>query len=316
VRAFAFAALAVLWAGQQGAVYRGSAGHLFYDADQRRLLLLTSSRDTSAELLWRGANGQWTLAPGVGPPARELGGAAYDTRRKKLVLFGGIPNGGGDRLGDTWEWDGRKWLVMSDRGPGPGPRSHHMLAFDEARGVVVMHGGGASDRSLASDTWEWNGATWTQVATEGPGTRAHFAMTYDPARKRIILHGGFDERYKYLTDTWAWDGKTWTRIAEQGPIVRSHHAMAFDRRSGSVVLFGGLRNGRPDAPLGDTWILDGSEWRIVTAPGPEARTGHVMTYDPVRERTILHGGSAWNGRTSRHFNDTWAWDGRGWTRID
>jgi hypothetical protein len=314
VRAFAFGALTLLGVGQQGGVYRGSASHLFYDVDQRRLLVLTSARDTNAEMLWGGANGSWALVAGASPPARELGGAAYDTRRKTLVLFGGIPNGGGGRLGDTWEWDGREWREMSGRAPGP--RSHHMLAFDEARGVVVMYGGGASDRALASDTWEWNGSTWKQVATEGPGTRAHFAMVYDAAHRRVIVHGGFDERYKYLTDTWAWDGKTWTQIAEQGPTVRSHHAIEFDRRTGTIVLFGGLRNGRPDAPLADTWILDGNAWRSVAAPGPEARTGHVMTYDPVRQRTLLHGGSAWNGRASRHFDDTWAWDGRGWTRVE
>ena len=32
----------------------------------------------------------------------------YDSRRKKIVLFGG--HEGENVFGDTWEWDGRRWL--------------------------------------------------------------------------------------------------------------------------------------------------------------------------------------------------------------
>jgi len=136
------------------------------------------------------------------------------------------------------------------------------------------------------------------------------------SRKRTIVFGGFDERYKYLSDVWAWDGKSWVRVAEGGPPARSHHSMAFDPQSGSIVVFGGLRNGRIAEPLGDTWILTGSQWRSVPTTGPAPRSGHLMAYDPVRKSVVLYGGSSWDGKASTHYRDTWAWDGSRWTRIN
>jgi galactose oxidase-like protein len=49
--------------------------------------------------------------------------------------------------------------------------------------------------------------------------------------------------------------------------------------------------------------------------GPSARFGHAMTYDPVRSRTILFGGSLFIGNQVGTVNDTWEWNGEFWTQI-
>ena len=219
----------------QSEASRGSPSHLLYDTNRQQLVLVTTPRDSGRVMVWNLTNSGWTLLPTSGLPARELGGAAYDSRRGRIALYGGIaPNNGETRRDDTWEWDGHDWKEMIDRSAGP--RSHHAMVFDEARGVIVMFGGGRTSRSLETDTWEWNGSAWRRVATAGPPGLAHFAMVYDTLRKRTIVFGGFDERYKYLSDVWAWDGKSWERVVEGGPPARSHHSMAFDPRSGSIVV--------------------------------------------------------------------------------
>lgn len=72
-----------------------------------------SNRGPSPVLsLWR--NGSWVVPDGFAPPPRYLPGAAYDSNRGVLVLFGGGPTGGHGLLADTWEHDGTRWTRIAD----------------------------------------------------------------------------------------------------------------------------------------------------------------------------------------------------------
>ena len=292
----------------------GPANHMLYDARLRQVVLLTAPKQPEREAVW-GLDGKgWQLISGAGPAARDLSAAAYDARRKRVILHGGLgfqPRE--ERRGDTWEWDGKDWREMTDTGVGT--RDHHAMAYDEARGRAVLFGGTKSERELATDTWEWDGVKWTRVATDGPGGRAHFGMVYDSQRKQVVIFGGLGEGYKILNDTWAWDGKTWRKLSDEGPPRRSHLRMAFDSRAGEIVLFGGLKTGRPTDALDDTWIWDGRQWKESPATGPSKRSGHVMAYDEARGKTFLYGGGYFDGKVSTSYSDTWEWDGRQWTQV-
>lgn len=76
-------------------------------------------------------------------------------------------------------------------------------------------------------------------------------------------------------------------------------------------------------------VKPGPEWVLRATSGPAARSGHSLTYDPVRRVTTLFGG--WNTDPQKQFvpfNDLWEWDGArwlqrmpnsqsgGWTRSD
>jgi hypothetical protein len=50
---------------------------------------------------WDGAH--WTQRQDFGPASRSLAGAAYDSVRERLVLFGGQTSTGTQVFGDTWE---------------------------------------------------------------------------------------------------------------------------------------------------------------------------------------------------------------------
>ena len=95
--------------------------------------------------------------------------------------------------------------------------------------------------------------------------------------------------------------------------------MAFDSHKGEIVLFGGLLPKSPPASVGDTWILDGKGWHevpIASGAAPAPRNSHVMAYDPVRRKTVLFGGSSFDGKVSTVYGDTWEWDGQSWTRMN
>jgi hypothetical protein len=54
----------------------------------------------------------WTVVAGVTIPARHGAAVAHDTKRRRLVLFGGfVP--GASALSDLWEFDGQQWLRRS-----------------------------------------------------------------------------------------------------------------------------------------------------------------------------------------------------------
>jgi hypothetical protein len=182
------------------------------------------------------------------------------------------------------------------------------MAFDSARGRVVLFGGDSMQSRLFHDTWEWDGENWTQTEDIGPGARSQHAMAYDDVRQAIVLFGGSPQS-GVAADTWQWDGANWTQVADTGPAARSHHAMAFDRGRGRIVLFGGrLADG---APAGDTWEWDGEEWAQQEDVGPPAREAHAMAHDAGRDRVVLYGGLS--GAVAR--GDTWEWDGSAWKQV-
>src|SRR5467141_4109365 len=68
------------------------------------------------------------------------------------------------------------WQQLS--GSGPGDRIGFGLAYDSVRDRVVLFGGTTGNDELG-DTWEWDGNSWTKVATTGPAPRWGACMTYD-----------------------------------------------------------------------------------------------------------------------------------------
>ena len=100
----------------------------------------------------------------------------YDTSRGQTVLFGGgRPGFNSGNLSETWIWDGTNWTQKLPAASPPARDSAGMV-FDAARGQVVLFGGFRGDISVLpnSDTWLWNGSSWTQVLPPAwPPERSH-----------------------------------------------------------------------------------------------------------------------------------------------
>ena len=184
---------------------------------------------------------------------------AYDPVRRKVVLYGGLSDGGvagatATARSDTWEMDPDtgSWtevLVTS----APGPRYSTAMAYDAWRGKVILFGG-IKVTGLSSDfdaeTWQWNGATatWTKLApATSPGARAYPSLVaYRRAgTDKILMVGGAGGSVGTDT-TWEWDGAanagagTWTnRTPVGGPSVRGNPGLAWDSDRQLVAMYGG-----------------------------------------------------------------------------
>ena len=97
------------------------------------------------------------------PPGRYWHDMAYDSNRKRIVLFGGA-SAAANPAEDTWEYDGTTWTQLNVV-PRPPARSAHAMAFDAARGRVVLNGGYEGTSNWLDDTWEWDGSSWTEITT-------------------------------------------------------------------------------------------------------------------------------------------------------
>ncbi|MCB9869667.1 MAG: hypothetical protein H6837_07400 [Planctomycetes bacterium] len=238
---------------------------------------------------WDGTN--WVdRAPVQSPGARLFPAMAYDSIRRRVVLFGGA------NLNDTWEWDGRSWTKRLPA-RSPAVRSGHAMAFDSVRQRVVMFGGGTGASGTGNETWEWDGANWAERKPSlSPPPCAYHDLAYDVVRRRTVLFTGIE--------TWEWDGASWARLTPtRSPAIRRYFKMAYDAARLRTVLFGGFGTQTFD----DTWEWDGATWTqlprtILLTP----RSAHVMAYDSARGMTVLFAGE---GAGSSHggpfFNDTW-----------
>src|SRR5262245_54514259 len=75
------------------------------------------------------------------------------------------------------------------------------MAYDAARGRVVLFGGSFANGTYSADTWEYDGQAWRlRVTTNRPSGRGGHAMSYDAARGRVVLFGG--SASTTLRDTW------------------------------------------------------------------------------------------------------------------
>jgi len=296
------------------------------------------------------SGGLWrqSLLASSSPPARSSASAAWDTKRGRMVVFGG------GSLDDTWEWDGSGWANRTTAGQRPVSSQcacGNCMAWDSVRERSVFFVGSTPTSSVA----EWDGASWTvrsagsnaigsgtvafdagrgklvlylgggrtyewnatsgaltQVAWSGPTLVYSNPMVYDSRRARIvaIANGG--------TETWEWDGAaaTWTQRTTSGP-RNNYTSLAYDPVRGRTVMFGG-RNATTLAFVAETWEWDGSSWTNLTAsplPGswPAPRSCATLAWDANRRRTVLFAGS---DSSNAPLGDTWEWDGTRWTRRD
>ncbi|MBK8974905.1 MAG: hypothetical protein IPM29_03185 [Planctomycetes bacterium] len=105
----------------------------------------------------------------------------------------------------------------------------------------------------------------------------------------------------------------WRQVGTSGPVgpgSQGMHVMAYDDARQEIVLFGGDLGG--NVPSGETWLWDGTRWRMSAARGPSPRLGHDnLAVDAGRGELVLFGGWIQGQR----FADTWLWDGTTWSQA-
>src|SRR5205807_9343822 len=166
--------------------------------------------------------------------------------------------------------DGTGWTQLHPP-VAPAPREEAAMAYDAARGNLVLFGG-ANGTTAFGDTWTFDGTTWTQLhpATR-PSKAGGASLAYDAVHRQVMMFGGLrDVFHPFLDDTWTWDGSNWTlQHPATVPPARYRAMMAFDGSTGSVVLFGGEGGASPGLP-DDTWTWGGSNWTLQHPATPPA----------------------------------------------
>lgn len=211
-------------------------------------------------MTWEWSGSAWTRRqPATSPRKRTDHAMVFDTQRSCVVLYGGYDEPVVNTalvLDDTWEYDGQTWTQRFPANRPPALRGHAM-AYDQARGQTLLHGGG-NDTSYNLDTWEWDGANWTLLQ---PVNRPRWgwdqAMAYDHGRARVVLFS--NDLSPGDASTWEWDGNDWRLAMNLGmpgttPSRRSAAKMVYDERSSLIVLFGGYATFQGSmVRLMDTW---------------------------------------------------------------
>jgi len=284
---------------------------LAYDATSQQFVLFGGNYVDSGGVrhflsdtwLFDGTN--WTQATPLTSPSPRSGDSnrlTYVPANNGLLMFGGYD---GNPRNDTWLWDGSNWNALAPA-TSPGPSEDPAITYDSTTATAVLY-------LFESQTWTWNGVTWTRSTSISPQSRFGPVFVYDPPANKVLMFAGVN-CLPGFEDEWLWDGAAWTPVdlGERFPPQRSLFSgqIAFDTARNQAVLFSGSREGC--SLLYDTWTWNGTVWnQIHPATSPPPRVYSSMAYDPDQGVTVLFGGRI---TPSTQGNDTWVFDGVTWTR--
>lgn len=260
---------------------------------------------------------EWRSWSATGPSPRKGHGMAYDTARKKIVLFGG-KSAAGVYLDDTWEFDvvTKTWSQRTSA-HAPQARAYFAMTYDPVRVRTVLQGGQQTGDDSAEDylspsTWEWDGANWQRISSSsGPRERWHNRMVWDAMEQGSVLFGGANTADEPLSDTWLYKNGIWfKKNPANSPQERMAHAMAYDSVRKRVLLHGGAHvkfGNEPSSQHLFAWV--NNAWSLITGGGPQYRSGHAMVFDDHRGVAVIFGGTY----ETVIYGDTWELNDTAWS---
>ncbi len=283
-----------------------------YDAKRARVVLFGGNTlDLNTPMMladtyeWDGST--WTkITTAHSPPARQQAAMTYDPHHGVIVLTGGTDSA--NVFADTWQYDGTDWTNVTPVGTVPVVEAAAM-AYDTTGQRVILFGGVHSGTAQAT-TWAWSGTAWTSLAGTAPAARDNFILAQGGGG-RLVAFGGDAAGTLVAAQTWVF-ANGWTQVVDPGPL--DSFSVANDPVHLGVVVLGGVSSRNPSVVRSpSTWVLSQSGFGVRAGAPPAARSNACMTYDYAHDNIVLFGGNtgANNGIAN---NDTWTWDGVGWTQ--
>lgn len=258
-----------------------------YDSVRQRAVFLLGQFPSNRTIEWDGAawidHGvtQVTLS-GLVATAQAIG---FDPNAQRTVAFGGFAYP--IMLDATWTWDGATWTQRSPTQVPPARRDAGMF-FDEVRQALILVAGTGNNGisppnpSLErSDTWQWTGTDWVQLAPATSPAAGACLATYDSARDRGVLvprAGG---------SVWEFDGNDWTEVVP---------ATTPTQIAGGSLTFDAVRQRALLQVLDETWEWSGTDWALVGTGGPTPTM--PVVFDKVTQRTLLANTRTWLSQNS------------------
>ncbi len=277
-----------------------------------------------------------------------------DGRQQSSGALRGIHTKDEEPFGEGWVTTvgGGTWR-RGDALTAPQARFSAGASRDVTTGKIVIYGGrtdafGNCDETgneICGALWSFDGGAFNvEVPSNRPGViaaRERHAQAYDSRRGELIVFGGkgavgcTEPNVAFCGDTWAF-AETWRDLTPGkgitpdglSPQRRVGHAMVYDSFRSEIIMFGGTsEEGNPcegpEIACRATWRWTGKAWEVAQAansssPAPLSRREHAMAYDPVRRRVVLFGGNRPidnNQFNVERLDDTWEWDGAGWSQV-
>lgn len=252
---------------------------------------------------------RWTM-PGQSFPARTTPVAVRDSRRGRVIVFGGFD--GTQYLNDAWSLSlgaTRFWTRLQPSGTSPPARTAACAVYDSVGDRVVVFGGTRFGAYL-NDVWALSLSgvpAWQQLSPSGaaPSGRQYAAVAWDAARSRMLVFGGYDGA-TLLGDAWALDlsgSPAWSLVSAGGggPSPRTASGAVYDSPRDRLLVFGGSS---AQGSLNDLWALSlaSVSWTKLAPDGqrPAGRWGPGFVYDRRADRWLVFGGYG-----GGYLSDTW-----------
>ncbi len=195
----------------------------------------------------------------VQPSPRARMAYALDTRRRRMVIFGGRAAGPSQvlftPLGDVWALDlaTGTWQELATTGSAPLGRANASAVYDPTADEMVVFGGNTDANALAfspqNDTYALNLGTlaWRTVTdpsgTAPPAREFHAAAVNGHAM--LVVSGGDANAFTgpFLADAWSLDLPTgvWTNVplsSDPAQIRRIDHGLTPDAHTGWLLVAG------------------------------------------------------------------------------
>ncbi len=331
------------------------AAAMTYDELRQRVILTGGASDflpsftfEQKSTTWEWDGSDWTALSSLHAPPPVAGAAStYDPVGNRVLVFGGFqPQGaqgaaanespGSDEL---WSFDGFDWQQIPRTEPWPPKSGLGSMAWDRERKRLVLLAGfptilfenggpsfgknpdGTLGFSPIGDTWEWDGAAWTQSGTRGGNglITAGGNVFYDEVKKSVGLQltevdlGARSIRQSYREYG---NGSTWPLVA-YAPETNYRILMnaRWSTANQAPFTFGGLLVDRDTLRLRNEIAL---EEGLMANPW-------IMQPTPVQMPAVHHGSyvtesdgtsTLFGGRVGTRFSDDmYAWTGGKWTPL-
>jgi hypothetical protein len=281
-------------------------GHVAYcDAPRNRMLVFGGDYFQAGPAFFSlslANDSLWTLVdpPGPGPATRSYPGMAYDSRRDRLLFFGG--NTGAGLSNQVWALSlsgTPSWQLLGPTGTPPTPRFGSSAVYDPAKDRLLVFGGypANTNTSAPDQLWELSltpAPTWRAIPDNTlpglwPSPRSFLSAQFDPYSKRMVFYSGisaitvYDEVMALSTAP----ADSWQTLAPSGsrPPSRFAGATAFDTRRDRMMIFGGSQYGGP--LFSDAWFLN---WQGTVTP--TALSCESVDATPDRIRVVWYAAGA------------------------
>lgn len=246
--------------------------------------------DLSDTWVWTGD--RWLqIFPATSPTPRSTHTMVYDAKRARVTIFGG--RSGKETLADTWVFERGDWKKI-ETPTAPSPRTFAGAAYDPVTERVLLFGGtttSADGKTTTNhtDTWEFDGTSWRQVAATGP-TVIKPLLEHDASRDQMVMLG-IDSAGKTLMYRYDRAAGAWNEVKPEAlPACVNEGSLAYDATKQVLTALEGIC--ADTGFTGVTWEWNGENWvKLETKnPGPR-QAGGAATFDAARQQIIFYGGT-------------------------